>query len=147
MAVELNHHIVHARDPEASAASLTELLGLPAPTRFGPFHVVTLANGVSLDFMGTDEERYLVPNHYAFMVSDDEFDAILARIEARGLDYFADPRGNEKGRINHHFGGRGVYWADPDGHWLEIITRPYGEHDGSTRVGSSRCPRSRSATP
>lgn len=126
MAVELNHHIVHARDPEASARFLTELLGLPAPTRFGPFTVVQVANGVSLDFIGTDEERYLVPNHYAFLVSDEEFDAIFARIEARELDYFADPAGKEKGRINHHFGGRGVYWADPDGHWLEIITRPYG---------------------
>jgi catechol 2,3-dioxygenase-like lactoylglutathione lyase family enzyme len=126
MAVTLNHHIVHARDPETSARFLTEVLGLPAPTRFGHFHVVEAANGVSLDFMQTDDEKYLVPNHYAFLVSDDEFDAIFGRIQERGLDYFADPGGNEKGEINHHFGGRGVYWADPDGHWLEIITVPYG---------------------
>jgi catechol 2,3-dioxygenase-like lactoylglutathione lyase family enzyme len=126
MAVTLNHHIVHARDPEASARFLTEVLGLPAPTRFGHFHVVEAANGVSLDFMQTDDEKYLVPNHYAFLVGDDEFDAIFGRIQERGLDYFADPGGHEKGEINHHFGGRGVYWADPDGHWLEIITVPYG---------------------
>jgi catechol 2,3-dioxygenase-like lactoylglutathione lyase family enzyme len=126
MPVELNHHIVHARDPEASARFFTEILGLPEPTHFGPFVVVRAANGVSLDFLGTDDERYLVPNHYAFLVSEPEFEQILARIEARGLAYFADPAGKEKGKVNHHFGGRGVYWADPDGHWLEIITRPYG---------------------
>ncbi|MCZ7683592.1 MAG: VOC family protein [Sandaracinaceae bacterium] len=126
MPAQLNHHIVHAREPEASARFLTELLDLPAPTRFGPFVVVQTANGVSLDFIGTDEERYLVPNHYAFLVSEEEFDAIFARIRERGLDYFADPFGKRKGEINHNDGGRGLYWADPDGHWLEIITRPYG---------------------
>lgn len=126
MPAQLNHHIVHARDPEASARFLTELLDLPAPTRFGPFVVVQTANGVSLDFIGTDEERYLVPNHYAFLVSEEEFDAIFARIRERGLDYFADPFAKRKSEINHNDGGRGLYWADPDGHWLEIITRPYG---------------------
>ena len=126
MPAQLDHHIVHARDPEASARFMTELLGLPEPTRFGPFVVVHAANGVSLDFIGTDEERYLVPNHYAFLVSEEEFDAIFERIRARGLDYFADPAGREKGEINRHDGGRGLYWADPDGHWLEIITRRYG---------------------
>jgi catechol 2,3-dioxygenase-like lactoylglutathione lyase family enzyme len=132
MAVTLNHHIVHARDPEASARFLTEILGLPEPTRFGPFIVVNTANGASLDFMGTDDERYLVPNHYAFLVSEDEFDEIFGRIQERGLDYFADPQGQQPGEIYHHFGGRGVYWADPDGHWLEILTVPYGGWDGST---------------
>ena len=126
MAVTLNHHIVHARDPEASARFLTEILGLPEPTRFGPFIVVATANGASLDFMGTDDEKYLVPNHYAFLVSEDEFDEIFGRIQERELEYFADPAGKEPGEIYHHFGGRGVYWADPDGHWLEILTVPYG---------------------
>lgn len=130
MPAQLNHHIVHARDPEASARFLTELLGLPEPTRFGPFVVVQAANGVSLDFIGTDDPRYLVPNHYAFLVSEEEFDTIFARIRERGLDYFADPGAKQKGAINHHDGGRGVYWADPDGHWLEIITRPYGSGGG-----------------
>ena len=132
MAVTLNHHIVHARDPEASARFLTEILGLPEPTRFGPFIVVHTANGASLDFMGTDDEKYLVPNHYAFLVSEDEFDEIFGRIQERGLDYFADPQGQEKGEIYRHWGGRGVYWADPDGHWLEILTVPYGGWDGTT---------------
>jgi catechol 2,3-dioxygenase-like lactoylglutathione lyase family enzyme len=126
MAVQLNHHIVHARDPEASARFMTEILGLPPATRFGPFHVVEAANGVSLDFMQTDDEAPGRLNHYAFLVSEDEFDAIFGRIQERGLDYYADPGAQHKGEINHHDGGRGVYWADPDGHWLEIITRPYG---------------------
>lgn len=126
MAVTLNHHIVHARDPEASARFLTEILGLPEPTRFGPFIVVSAANGVSLDFIGTDDEKYLVPNHYAFLVSEDEFDEIFGRIQERGIEFYADPGAQQPGEINHHDGGRGVYWPDPDGHWLEIITRPYG---------------------
>jgi catechol 2,3-dioxygenase-like lactoylglutathione lyase family enzyme len=126
VAVELNHHIVHARDPEASARFLTEILDLPAPTRFGPFVVVSVANGVSLDFIGTDDPTYLVPNHYAFLVSEAEFDEIFGRIRDRGLEYWADPGRTQPGEINHHDGGRGVYWADPDGHYLEIITRPYG---------------------
>ena len=91
MAVTLNHHIVHARDPEASAQFLTEILGLPAPTHFGPFVVVNTANGASLDFMGTDDEKYLVPNHYAFLVSEDEFDEIFGRIQERGLDVLRRP--------------------------------------------------------
>ena len=126
MPVELNHHIVHARDADRSARSLAELLGLPAPTRFGPFTVVHTDNGVSLDFMETDDPTYLVPNHYAFLVSEEEFDQIFARIQADGLTYWADPGRRQEGEINHHDGGRGVYWADPDDHTLEIITRPYG---------------------
>lgn len=126
VAAQLNHHIVHARDPEASARFMTEMLGLPAPTHFGPFVVVQAANGVSLDFLGTDDETYLVPNHYAFLVSEDEFDEILGRVRERGLDHWADPGRQQAGEINHHDGGRGVYWPDPDDHLLEAITRPYG---------------------
>ena len=126
MAVQLNHHIIHARDPQASARFMTEILGLPEPTHFGHFTVVQTANGVSLDFTGTDDERYLVSNHYAFLVSEEEFDEIFGRLQARGLTYWADPGRSRAGQINRHDGGRGVYWADPDDHLLEIITRPYG---------------------
>lgn len=126
VAVQLNHHIVHARDPEASARFLSEMLGLPEPRRWGPFVIVETANAVSLDFIGTDDERYLVPNHYAFLVSEGEFDEIFGRIRERGLEYWADPGKTRAGETNDHDGGRGVYWADPDGHLLEIITRPYG---------------------
>jgi catechol 2,3-dioxygenase-like lactoylglutathione lyase family enzyme len=124
MPVELNHTIVHARDPQASAVFLAEILGRPAPVRFGPFQAVALDNGVTLDFIRADDQ--LIIEHYAFLVSEDEFDQIFARIRARGMTYWADPGHQQAGQINHHDGGRGVYWNDPDGHYLEIITRPYG---------------------
>jgi catechol 2,3-dioxygenase-like lactoylglutathione lyase family enzyme len=126
VAVQLNHHIVHARDPQSSARWMAEMLGLDPPTTFGPFDVVTLDNGASLDFIGTDDPTYLVSQHYAFLVTEDEFDEIYGRIVERGLDHWADPARSEAGQINHHDGGRGVYWPDPDDHLLEIITRPYG---------------------
>ncbi len=95
-----------------------------ADTRFGHFDVVELDNGVSLDF--ADAEGAIRPQHYAFLISEAEFDAVLGRIKDRGLGYWADPRGSRPGEINHNAGGRGVYFRDPDGHYLEVITRPYG---------------------
>ena len=124
MAIDLNHTIVHARDPKASATFLAEILGRGAPVPFGPFHGVELDNGVTLDFIGTDAD--LIIEHYAFLVSEEEFDQIFARIQERKLPYWADPHQRRAGEINHNDGGRGVYWDDPDGHRLEIITRPYG---------------------
>jgi catechol 2,3-dioxygenase-like lactoylglutathione lyase family enzyme len=124
MPVHLNHTIVHARDPQASAQLLCELLALGPPVRFGPFHGVELDNGVTLDYMHVDTP--IDRQHYAFIVSEDEFDQILGRIRERGMPYWADPGHHESARINHADGGRGVYWSDPDGHNLEIITRPYG---------------------
>ena len=125
MAVQLNHTIVHAKDKVASANFLSEILGLLKPKPFGPFMVVDTANGVSLDFISA-EDHELIVEHYAFLVSEVEFDEIYGRIRDRGLDYFADPALRTKGEINRHDGGRGVYWLDPNGHVLEIITRPYG---------------------
>jgi catechol 2,3-dioxygenase-like lactoylglutathione lyase family enzyme len=124
MPIELNHTIVHARDPLASATFLAEILGREAPFRFGPFHCVQLDNRVTLDFLPADE--HLTIEHYAFLVDEAEFDAIFQRIRQRGLAYWADPFHRQPGEINRHDGGRGVYWNDPDGHYLEIITRPYG---------------------
>ena len=124
MSVQLNHTIVWCRDQRRSARFLTELLGLAAPSRFGPFLVVELANGVSLDFH--DSEGEIASQHYAFLIGEPEFDAVLARIQERGLDYWADPGQRRKGEINRHDGGRGLYFEDPDGHLLEVITRPYG---------------------
>ena len=124
MAVELNHTIVSVRDCQASARFLAEILGLPAPTRFGPFLTVETSNGVSLDFLAT--EGKIASQHYAFLVSESEFDAIFARILERELPYWADPGQTRPGEINHGDGGRGVYFEDPNGHLLEIITRPYG---------------------
>ncbi|MGY1632463.1 VOC family protein [Geodermatophilus sp. SYSU D01186] len=123
MPVQLNHTIVAAHDRDESARFLTDVLGLAPPTTYGPFAVVTLANGVSLDFMAEDP---VIPRHYAFLVTEEEFDQILGRIRARGLEHWADPFASRPGEINTNDGGRGVYWPDPNGHVLEAITRPYG---------------------
>lgn len=124
MAVKLNHTIVHARDQRASADFYIQVFGFAGPIVFGPFVGVQTGNEVTLDFFQTDEEFDLV--HLAFLVSDAEFDQIFDRVKARGLTYWADPGRLQAGRINTHFGGRGVYFCDPDEHLLEIITRPYG---------------------
>jgi len=124
MAVRLNHTIVAARDRQASAAFLAEILGLPTPTPFGPFMTVRADNDVTLDFVDADGQ--ITPQHYAFLVSEDEFDDIFGRIRERGLSYWADPFQNQPGEINTRDGGRGVYFEDPNGHLLEILTRPYG---------------------
>lgn len=124
MAIHLNHTIVAARDPLASAVFLAEILGLKAPVSHAPFDGVELDNGVTLDFMrveGTPRRQ-----HYAFLVSEREFDEIFNRIRARGLTYWADPMHERVGEINRRDGGRGLYWEDPNGHNLEILTRPYG---------------------
>ncbi len=123
MTVQLDHTIVSARDSKASATFFAEILGLPAPTRFGPFEVVDLDNGVSLDFLDTDDAFTI--EHYAFLISEPEFDQIFARIRARGLRFWADPGRSRPGEINHNDGGRGLYFEDPNGHLLEILTRPY----------------------
>lgn len=124
MAVELNHTIVAAHDSQGSARFMADVLGLPAPSRFGPFWVVEAANGVSLDFMQTSGA--VTAQHYAFLVTDEEFDDVFGRIRQRGLTYWADPGRNRADEINRNDGGRGVYFEDPEGHLLEIITRPYG---------------------
>ena len=124
MAVQLNHTIVHARDSEKTAGFWIEVLGLSKATRFGPFHVVQAANGVSLDVM--DAEGEVSGQHYAFLVSEPEFDQIFGRIHERGIQYWADPGQSKPGEINRRDGGRGAYFEDPNGHLLEILTRPYG---------------------
>ena len=126
MAISFNHTIVASRDREESARFFTDLFGLPPAKEFGPFLVVELNHGASLDYaqVGSDEDIH--PQHYAFLVDDADFDAIYDRILQRGQRHWADPRGARPGEINHHDGGRGVYFQDPSGHYLEIITRPYG---------------------
>jgi catechol 2,3-dioxygenase-like lactoylglutathione lyase family enzyme len=123
MAAALNHTIVHARDNRESAEFLAGILGLTVGDEWGPFIPVATGNGVTLDF-ATDPAGQIVPQHYAFAVSDEEFDASFARIRQAGLAYWADPGRERPGEINHHHGGRGVYFLDPSGHFLEILTRP-----------------------
>ena len=124
MSVLLNHTIVNARDRHASARFLAEILGLEQPTSYGPFVVVQVHNGVSLDF--ADDPGTPHAQHYAFLVGEEEFDEIRQRIVARGITFWADPFHRREGQINTNDGGRGLYWNDPDGHNLEIITVPYG---------------------
>src|SRR5262249_60025376 len=103
---------------------VADMWGGRGPTLFAIWAVVELDNGVSLDF--ADVEGPIRPQHYAFLISEADFDAVFARLKDRDLDYWADPRGSRPGEINHNDGGRGVYFRDPDGHYLEVITRPYG---------------------
>lgn len=124
MSVELNHTIVAANDREATAEFFARILGLTVSAPYGPFLPVEMSNKVSLDFLHVDE--LITSQHYAFLVSEDEFDTIVARIEQDGITYYADPSHQEAGQINHNDGGRGCYFEDPNGHNLEIITRPYG---------------------
>ncbi|MEU3624749.1 bleomycin resistance protein [Amycolatopsis coloradensis] len=124
MTMQLNHTIVNATDRAATAGFLVSILGLPEPAEFGPFLVVQTANGVSLDVMHTTEE--FSRQHYAFLVEEHEFDTIFERIREGGLSYWAGPGHRGAGAINTNDGGRGVYFDDPDGHVLEILTRPYG---------------------
>lgn len=125
MPVELNHTIVMARDRQVSAEFMATILGLEIGPVFGPFLPVATSNGVTLDFESSDQEP-ITAQHYAFLVSEEEFDEIFQRIQQAGVPYYADPWLARAGEINGRDGGRGAYFLDPDGHILEILTRPYG---------------------
>lgn len=128
--MHLNHTIVHARDRQVSATFLSEVLGLPPPRTVGPFAVVQIDPDLSLDF--ADAAGPIAQQHYAFLVTEAEFDAIFARIRERGVAFWADPGRSKPDRINRWDGGRGVYFDDPDHHLLEILTRTYGSGGSTT---------------
>ena len=121
MSVQLNHTIVWCRDKQISSTFLVDILGLPSPAPFGPMLVVQLDNGVSLDYY--DEDGEIASQHYAFLIGEDDFEPIFARLQRRGLPYWADPGKRRPNEINRLDGGRRVYFDDPDGHLLEIFTR------------------------
>jgi catechol 2,3-dioxygenase-like lactoylglutathione lyase family enzyme len=127
MAAQLNHTIVWCSDKERSSRFMAEMLGLPLPEPFSHFLVVNAQNGVSLDF--AEKEGEIARQHYAFLVDDAQFDAGMALIAQQCLTFWADPARHKPGEINRHWGGRGVYFEDPDGHLLEMITKPYGSED------------------
>ncbi|MFF9645884.1 VOC family protein [Kitasatospora aureofaciens] len=122
MPVELNHTIVPARDPQASAQFLAGILGLSVDPPLAHFTPVRLTNRVSLDYDQADDFE---PHHYAFMVSEQEFDAALARIQHGAIAHYSDPTCQEIGQIYHSKlkeGRRGIYFRDPEGHLMEILT-------------------------
>ncbi|MFC9344142.1 VOC family protein [Streptomyces sp. NPDC057020] len=125
MSVELNHTIVHARDNRESAEFFADLLGLEITSEWGPFIAVDLSNRVTLDFATIPADR-ITPQHYAFLVSEEEFEAAYTRLRERGVEHYADPHRKQPDAINHQDGGRGVYFVDPAGHFMELITVPYG---------------------
>ncbi len=125
MAVAFNHTIIPARDRQESASFLARILGLPEPTEWGPFSIVTLSGGVFLQF-AEPEVTEIQMHHYAFLVDDASFDASYTRICEAHIDHWADPQQTMPGRFNTNHDGRGVYFFDPAGHGIEILTRPYG---------------------
>ena len=122
MSIKLNHTIVFSRDKVVAATFLTEILALSTATPFGPFLTVELENEITLDFF--DSDRKIVPQHYAFLVAEKEFDIILARIRQRRVPYWADPFHQRASEINTDGCGRSTYFEDPSGHNLEILTKP-----------------------
>jgi catechol 2,3-dioxygenase-like lactoylglutathione lyase family enzyme len=125
MPVTFNHRILAARDRHESARFLANILGLAEPTSWGPFAQVQLDAGVSIQFAESPVEEIQM-QHYAFLVDDDRFDEILARVQALGVPYTADPNPSRPQQINTNHGVRGFYFHDPSGHGLEVLTRPYG---------------------
>jgi catechol 2,3-dioxygenase-like lactoylglutathione lyase family enzyme len=120
MAITLNHTIVPAHDKEASARFFADIFGLTYEGPVGHFAPVQVNDALTLDF---DNRDRFESHHYAFHVSDAEFDAMFDRIKASGIAYGSGPRSSEDGQINNRRGGRGVYFRDPNGHMLELLTR------------------------
>jgi catechol 2,3-dioxygenase-like lactoylglutathione lyase family enzyme len=121
MPAELNHTIVLSRDKARSSRFLADILGLGPPRAVSHFVAVELSNGVTLDY---DDAEQFPAHHYAFLVSDEEFDAIFGRVQAAGVMHYADPNHRQPNEINRRGGGRGFYFSDPDGHNMEVFTKP-----------------------
>ena len=122
MPVKLDHTVVTARDKTESATFLAEVLGLGTPVATGHFLAVALDNGPTLDFCSV-EEGAIRAQHFAFEVSEAEFDGVLGRVKGRSVPYWADPRQTRPGEVDQRGNGRAIYFADPSGHWLEVLTR------------------------
>lgn len=124
MTIQLDHVIVSAHQRDESARQLAHLLGVACgPAAEGPFFAVYINDGLTLDFIATDEDFPV--EHFCFRVSDAEFDAILARIRDAGIAYRSNVRGPMDGQINTHYGGRMIYWNEPEGHQWEMLTASY----------------------
>jgi catechol 2,3-dioxygenase-like lactoylglutathione lyase family enzyme len=121
MSVQLDHTIVPARDKHESAQFLSQILGVAEPVAMGHFVAVAIDHGLTLDF--ADSEEPIRPVHFAFRVTEAEFDEVFARVTDRGLPYWADPRRSRPGEVAQRGAGRGFYFEDPSGHYLEVLTR------------------------
>jgi catechol 2,3-dioxygenase-like lactoylglutathione lyase family enzyme len=119
----LNHIIIPAKNKDVSAEFLANVLGVKAEPQWGPFRPVQTSNGVTLDFVDSKDVR---TQHYAFLVEEGEFDSAFERLKGASVAYYANHDKSGPGEINRYWGGRGVYFEDPDGHLLELLTRPYG---------------------
>lgn len=124
MSITFNHTIIASKDREESARFYRELLEVAEAPSWGVFTNTQLDDGVLLQFAEPPVDEIQM-QHYAFLVDDELFDRAYARIQEWKIDHWAGPRGDGPGRINHNHGGRGVYFKDPSGHGLEIITSPY----------------------
>jgi len=133
--IQLDHTIVPARDGEASARWLADLLGLQPPVRAGHFWQVATANGVDLDFDTYGDDGSFTSQHYAFRVGAEEFEAILGRVRGGAIDHWADPGLRHPGEVYHHRGDRGLYVLDGDGHLLEVLTREGLDDAGEAVAG------------
>jgi catechol 2,3-dioxygenase-like lactoylglutathione lyase family enzyme len=124
MTIELDHFIVSAKDARAAARRLGELLGVAWAERgIGPFSPVYVNDGLTLDFI--DDPGPFPVEHFCFRVGDAEFDAILARLVAAGIEYRSAVRGPVDMSVSTAYGGRMVYWNDPEGHQWEMLTVSY----------------------
>lgn len=129
MGVQLDHFIVPCRDRVAAARKLAGILGVPwAEKGMGPFSPVYVNEGLTLDFVQTEEDYPI--HHYAFRVSEPEFDSIFARLKAAGIAFRSEPHGPMDMKINTDYGGRIVYWEEPAGHYWEILTVSYARQAG-----------------
>ncbi len=128
MTIHLDHTIVPSRHKAESAKLLADLLGVPwSPTGIGPFAPVFVNDGLTLDFIDTDEDFPIY--HFCFRVTDADFDAILSRIRAAGIPFRSTVRGEDNGQISDYMGGRSIYWNQPDGHQWEMLTVSYARQD------------------
>jgi catechol 2,3-dioxygenase-like lactoylglutathione lyase family enzyme len=133
MSIELDHSIVPSRHKVESAKMLADLLGVPwAPSALGPFAPVFVNDGLTLDFIDTDEDFPVY--HFCFRVSQADFDAILGRIQAAGIAYRSSVRGPMDNQVSHDYGGSGIYWNVPDGHQWEMLTVSYARQDAKTAM-------------
>lgn len=133
MPIDLDHTIVPTHHQQASAQRLAELLGVPwSATTIGPFSAVFVNDGLTLDFLQTDDD-YPV-HHFCFRVSEAEFDAILGRLQAAGIAYRSMVRGPVDRQVDTQFGGRGLYWNEPDGHQWEMLTVSYARQQPPPRT-------------